>query len=356
MIVPNLSQWIRIGLVCGSSLLLASCGFDRSRYIKANNCNSLFSYERQLKPSAKIEQKFYPVVKQFAGDGLFFVDYFKKLGNKHCGRPAIDYMLFLKGYLRKQPKTDFQSMVDSVGTSVHETAHHYSSLALQFDQSPVAIRYKRAGYGYGRTSYYTPTMGHRHLLHTRTFPARQIEKVIEDKAVFKNSRYTSYISEASQYHVTQQFGIYGLLDEFHAYYYSLMTTNNILQQLDKKAREVSLGDNSFTELGNNDISLSFLEFKLFILSYFRTAEKYHPAIYKQLTRNGELLDVTLSLHDEFANVYNKFVLINLDKKLHDSFKKEREVLVGELARPENIQMLKKLRKANRKYGRKSSAV
>ncbi|MDH5409139.1 MAG: hypothetical protein OEY00_11070 [Gammaproteobacteria bacterium] len=336
----------------GLTVLLAAstaCSFDYAKHAKAQRCSSLFSYERQLKPDPEIEKEFYKVNKRFGGPGIYFVDYFKDMGKKHCGRPAIDYMLFLKGYLRGKPKTDFGSMVDSVGTAIHETAHHYSSLAYQFDQS---IDKRRTRYHLGRTSYYTKEMGLRHLFHTRTFPGKEIAKVIKDKNVFKNSRYAAYIGKASKYHVTQQFGIYGLLDEFHAYYYSLISKNNILKQLDNKQRRIYLKDNTFTELGNNDIDLSFLEFKLFILSYFRVAEEYYPDIYKQLMNYPDLLDVTLIIHDKFEQQYMESQRIYKKDKLHDSFTKERKTLTTELALPEYGQMLNKLRKTRIKLSHK----
>ncbi|MDH5178999.1 MAG: hypothetical protein OEZ39_08360 [Gammaproteobacteria bacterium] len=327
-------------------LMTTACTIDYAKYARAQRCNGLFSYERQVKLDPAIEQEFYKAAKQYSGEGIHFVDYFKRVGRQHCGRPALDYMLYLKGYLHGKPKTDFQSMVSSVGTAIHETAHHYSSMALQFDPQP---RSRRMGYHtFGHTSVYTKSLGLRHLFHTQTFPAKEIHRVIKDKQVLKGSRYTTYIGEASPYHVTQQFGIYGLLDEFHAYYYSIITKNNILKQLNAKQRRVSQGDNTFTELGNNDIDLSYLEFKLFILSYFRTAEQYYPKIYQQLLSNRELIEVVITLHDEFDQAYQESTRIMAEQKQYDSFKKERAILVNELALPENRAMLHKLQEAKQR--------
>ena len=138
---------VAIGFYC---LINATYNLNTNKYQKAQDCAQLFTYKKQFKVSAEVEKTFYQIVKQFAGEGIFFIDYFKTLGTEKCGRPSLSYTRFMDGVSQGKVKTDFQSMVHSVDTSVHETAHHFSSEALRHEKNPRSSGLQQA-YGLGFT-------------------------------------------------------------------------------------------------------------------------------------------------------------------------------------------------------------
>ncbi|MDH5179000.1 MAG: hypothetical protein OEZ39_08365 [Gammaproteobacteria bacterium] len=318
----------------------------------AKSCDNLFKYEQTLKPDPKIEQKFYRVVKRFGGDmGVYFVDFFRDVGRKQCGRPMIQYVTFLRGYLHGQPQTDYQSMVHSVSTAIHETAHLYSAMALAHDRNAVKDKKNLLKRQYSHTSFRTESLGLVHVAHTPVFPAEEIDKVITYPEVKSNHRYAVYIAPSKTSLATQAFGIYGLLDEFHAYYHDSIASNNVLHKMGKKLNRIRTSNNTYNSI-YVDSAGAFLEFKLFILSYFRTAKQYHPETYRQLMQHGELLNVIVSLHDDYEKVYQRGEKLNRRLKLSAIFAEHREVMHRELAVPANRQMLRELREARNRYGKK----
>ncbi|MDH5409460.1 MAG: hypothetical protein OEZ33_04860 [Gammaproteobacteria bacterium] len=339
------------GLVLIISLPLSSCSFDFKKHAKAQRCSKLFAYQRKTKTTPELEQEFYNVNKRFAGEGIFFLDFYRTVGEKHCGEPSNSYVQFVKGISENKPQTEFLSLVRQVDTAIHETAHGFSSDAKKYEHYIAGVNKKGAQSGHGlTTSIYLKKTGIRHLRHTASFPARKITNYIKDQSLLKQARYKVYIQPSLHNHVTQRHGIYGLLDEYHAYYYSVLTDNNILRQLNSEQRRIYTGpDRAFITVGQNDNSLSYLQFTTYILSYFRVAEKEYPAIYQQMLANRELLDVFIALHDNFEKIYRESQrLVKKDKKAKDYFSGQRKALVEELKQPDNQRMLRKIRRENRK--------
>lgn len=340
----NTSQFLSLNTIIVLLFAMTACSVNQDSYARGNPCSVLYQYENRIETSPKIEKDFYAISKRFGGEGIFFLDYFKNIGIQRCGKPSNSYVQFISGILKGEPKLNYKSLVGDVDTAIHETAHWFSDRALSYDKNSANRKKIFSNPELGHTSFYTKAMGIRHLNHTRTFPAKEISEIIKNKNILKQSRFRIYIYPSNKYHVAQQYGVYGLLDEFHAYYYSVLTNNNIIKLMTQKERKIKLKGSSFMMVGSNDLALSFLQFKIYILSYFRTAEKNYPSIYKELINNRELLNILVTIYDEFEDTYKKSKkLSNETSTVGDVFAKEESDLLHESNLPENKKMLLRIR-------------
>ncbi|MES0489984.1 MAG: hypothetical protein ABUK01_08340 [Leptospirales bacterium] len=105
---------------------------------------------------------------------------------------------------------------------------------------------------------------------------------------FKTIRLYTYIL-GSQYMASRQFGIFGLLDEYHAYYHGYRVTQSMV-----KAGIIK-------DLSNEYVS--FAEFTLYILKYLQLAKQKFPAIYKATMKHKEVLETFIRVHDKFEPIF-----------------------------------------------------
>lgn len=98
-------------------------------------------------------------------------------------------------------------------------------------------------------------------------------------------------------------GLYGLLEEFNAYYFGTLASWELYDYYDdnlESGNQDIWSDYKHSLLGN---AMAYYEFRLFISWYLIYAEQNHPEIYKGLTSNLELRS-TFALLD---NRYGKLV-------------------------------------------------
>jgi len=275
----------------------------------------------------------------------------KQIAETYCNSPYIAYYTWISDDTReKKGNNDFMfSLVSDVDTGIHETAHQFCSSAAYIDSEYTTSTRGYLSYSAPSriTSVYLEEWGVHHIIQTPCIPAREISDFIRNKDIMEDSRFTTYISPSSTYQSTQLEGIYGLLDEYHAYYYSLIATTN-------KALDTTL-DSSYEEDGHtysissfSDIYLSFLQFSTYIFTYIRVVESKHPWVYTDIMENRLLLEAIIRIHDAFKMKYDRFVQI-LDSGINtmgsDPFEDEHTLLKAEYELPENQQVLEELRKA-----------
>ena len=313
-------------------------------------CSALYSYKKYVNTNPKLESDFLDLIKRFSPEGYFAVNRVRHIAKKRCGEYGNEYVWYLSGIKKGKPqvKPGFKEMLNDLPTAIHETVHSFVGGAHWFDDSLLiggasnknSYFFKNPPYGRisismdGKSVYYIPR--------TKTFVSRKITPYIKNKIVLKEIRYKTYIDPASPYHVTQQFGVYGLLNEFFAYYHSVLASTNIIVKVPQKKRRIAMpewGKNSFIITSNNNSYISYLQFKLYILTYFRVAQKKYPAIYSGLMNNKKLLKGFVVIEKRFRKQYEKYRKVN--KKLL-SFEKDNKAHMEELNRPENRMMFRKI--------------
>jgi hypothetical protein len=128
---------------------------------------------------------------------------------------------------------------------------------------------------------------------TATFPS--VEAGPAMLSVLQNTqRFQTYIAEARLEHSTQQHGIYGLLNEFTAYYVGNRTAYDMIVHLAKKSK---LDGWAWLEhiTGISGTLTAHQEFRGFILSYLLFARKNRPGIYSEIMANSNLSKAYVAL-------------------------------------------------------------
>ncbi len=134
---------------------------------------------------------------------------------------------------------------------------------------------------------------------TQTFPSKMLASYIpSDRRTF---RYNTYITGTSS---TQSEGIYGLLDEWHAYYRGAFTwfqlRNYYLNQIKSPHDWIGYLSDIY-EL------TAYYEFKYFILTYLLYAKKNQPRIYEQIISNESFKKVFNYVDTEYGKLISGYI-------------------------------------------------
>lgn len=164
-------------------------------------------------------------------------------------------------------------LVGNMGTAVHEVYHAYSSLMGY--QLLVDARLPRAD---GVHAIY---VGGAPLLvrYGPLYPAAEMDTTFPGDA--RSFRYPTYVSPSQPTQSTQSEGVYGLLDEWAAYYHSSRT------QLDfwPWVRDEAPADARLLwsyHVGVQDVWMPHVELKMFVLHYLLHAQRFRPDVYRAL--------------------------------------------------------------------------
>lgn len=133
----------------------------------------------------------------------------------------------------------------------------------------------------------------------QTFPSKMLASYIPpDKRTF---RYSDYITGTSS---TQSEGVYGLLDEWHAYYRGAFTwfqlRNYYLNQIKNPQDWIGYFSDIY-EL------TAYYEFKYFILTYLLYAKKNQPRIYEQIINNESFKKVFNYVDTEYGRLISDYI-------------------------------------------------
>lgn len=204
---------------------------------------------------------------------------------KEYGEPEIEDLVH--GNTVKEFITD-------VSTVVHEGYHRY--LGVHSGYFDTAIIYR-----------INDTLSFR-VKNFKTFPSKEINNIVPAATQKKVFRYKTYISEADKYHVTQQFGVLGLLEECVAYYQSLATEISLFGYY-KDTYGWKNPEPWMNYLGNMaSFRYGITEFELFISWYLQYAKAKHPLTYRDIINNNGLKRLFIFIESEntrLAGVYDQ---------------------------------------------------
>lgn len=192
---------------------------------------------------------------------------------------------------------DELALVDSLNTVVHETCHVYASRMVYI--------LKKNKPGQNIDNYYTYYTGDTNILVARvkTFPAREMAALIPENC--RDFRYKEYVAGDNENQSTQQHGIYGLLDESNSYYHGTQTSYDLLpwykdhanQDLDIWLKYIQSVDSTYK---------AHLEFKLFMLAYFRYAKQNHPEVYRQIVADKEFKAAFIAIDRNWTRLITSY--------------------------------------------------
>lgn len=174
--------------------------------------------------------------------------------------------------------------ISNVSTVVHEAYHDYL----------------------GRhSSYYDSAMHYRindtlsfDVRNFKTFPSVEINNIVPAAVRKRVFRYDTYIDTKEKFHVTQQFGILGLLEEAVAYYHSF-NTEILLFHFYKDKYGWKKPDKWMSYLGGMaSFRFAITEFELFMSWYLQYAKSKHPSAYRDIITSKGLKKLVTFLHNE----------------------------------------------------------
>jgi hypothetical protein len=189
---------------------------------------------------------------QYSPDGYYIVDTYRN-EVKH----GTDFMEYYNG-------TTEALRMDSFNVIVHEISHGYTSEIKGYLSVYMFISREE--------SIEVPI--------TDVFPSRKMASSFPDN--LKTFRF-DYIDNDRQDLGTQLQGVYGLLDEFNAYYLGTKTSFELLPYYLNQGINADWG--IFFNTVNGTL-YGILEFKLYILKYLIFAEEHYPEIYSGIIANS----------------------------------------------------------------------
>lgn len=180
-----------------------------------------------------------------------------------------------------------------VSLAVNTMAHEYQSrMAL------ATLAEKQTAPG--KEQYRAYFLGDATLLvkQTPTFPAREMQGLFPPE--LRTDRFATYVFPSGNIN-TQTSGVYGLLDEFNAYYLSTRTAFDFLPYF--QAAPAPTADSwlaAFTLI--NRQYFAGAEFKLAILNYLRYAKEKHPDVYAGLLANAGFKQAVLEIDARYGKL------------------------------------------------------
>lgn len=253
---------------------------------------------------------------------------------------SADFMM----YIDSREET---GLVHKVNLIVHEMCHDYTKRMVPF------VSGKATG---DITDYFAFYVGAKETVlvkKTKIFITNKMASSFpKDLRTF---RFNDYINNTSEYLGSQVNGVYGLLDEYNAYYHGTKSTTDMYPYFKNKMPQTRKTWEKYIE-NIGDSLLGCYEFKLYTLKYILYAEKRYPHIYKKIVSNKQFKKVFTKIDknvDGLIKTYNKNILNictilkgrGLDSKISDGtlyigssqievFVNQRKRLIKELGKKE----------------------
>lgn len=193
---------------------------------------------------------------------------------RHCKAKGEDFLFWYFPH---------DTIASGINLAVHEEAHSYF-----WDKSPSG----------NSTAYLMPDFSSKVVYHTSVFSSNEIADLIP--AHLRTIRYDTYIGDYDPNLAAQAEGVYGLLNEFNAYYWGTRAA-------------VSLYDYYVTQPLNEDMWLEFstncsssytgyAEFRYYLLTYLLYARDNHPAVYNAILANDDFRQAFTTLDEAFIQL------------------------------------------------------
>lgn len=225
-----------------------------------------------------------------------------------------------KQYIEK----DSIGFAEEINVIVHETTHKYTS-----DKNN----------GKGLTFY----NGANDVLvnGNNVFMTKEIASTIPDN--FRTYRFNDYINPTDTNIGAQVNGVYGLLNEFNAYYWGTKASYDLFNYYTQK----NTNKDWIEYINGNGDYLAYAEFKFYILKYLLYAKQNHPDIYQSIINNTNFKTAFNSLDNNFYNLSQNCIerdkdIIkskNFNSVYLDFYKHDYDLLMNEMNKNEYQQML-----------------
>lgn len=183
--------------------------------------------------------------------------------------------------------TTVEGMMNEFDTFIHETTHGYE--------------WKIEGATFMTTGYYIGPGTHVVVQRTPVYNSNELNRFVPDSLQEKIFRYGVYVGDKSNVS-SQVHGIYGMLNEFSAYYHQTQFAADLRPWFEQRfgfSDETPWTDYYFNAMGNGVVA--FYEFRLFMGWYLVYAKAHHPEMYEELMNNTQMRVAFTLLYRQFKS-------------------------------------------------------
>ena len=211
-------------------------------------------------------------------------------------------------------------VMGSMNTMVHESHHEFTGayyLKLLEDDLPEDFD--------GRKSYRSFFLSADEIILVRLddlYNAHELKNDIPKS--MRTFRFDPYIIPRDRYLSSQVSGIYGLINEFNAYYQgTLMIMKMYPRYLEISRQNIKALQSFVQHIGHS--YAAFYEFKYFSLMYLKRAEDRYANVYRAALANQALREVYTKVHHRYKTLIDEYdqLLLKIVSDLNaDGFKAE----------------------------------
>lgn len=194
-----------------------------------------------------------------------------------------------------------KGIIESLNTVVHETMHGFTSrYAYMLLEELGADNYE---FGDHYSAFFLDKEDIYLVKHTEVFTSNKLKQEIPKN--LRTFRFNPYITPKDNNLGSQVQGIYGLMDEWNAYYHGTKTAYDLFEYYKDKAS----GDKKvYLEHVSNlaGTYFAYYEFKYYILKYLELAKSDHPEVYKGIMDNENLRKAYTAIDTDFSTLLGQF--------------------------------------------------
>ena len=250
-------------------------------------------YATDSKPNldcAVTEDNLMALVSTYDSDAYYILQTQKELGDN------------LNSYLNKNVR-----LIQSVDMTVHEEFHAYS-----YTHGTYTAKTKRSAYYLGNKK--RVTVKQTNVFHT-DLATRHIAKK------YRTFRYKTYVKKGVKL-TSNVDAVYGLLNEFSAYYWGMHTMESLYPYLKQESVSTSDWTSFISSYCNN--KNAYAEFYYYTLVYLDYAKRQKPSVYKKIMTNKNFVTTFYTTQQQYEKLIKQYEkdLNALSKKYNgSSFKK-----------------------------------
>lgn len=265
--------------------------------------------------AASTRETILQLLKDYSPSGHYLVTRVQDLPEKkelYLGAKKIEVPILKEDLMTWVHGDTEKDILTSIADVVHEMCHYYTdNMAYRL----LTERKVKVSFEDYYEAYYTGGKNDILVKRTKVFNTREIAAAIPES--LRTFRF-SYVN-ADKPRASQLLGIYGLLDEFNAYYYGTKTAVDMYPHYrDKMEPGLDRWVLFFDEV--DSVSFAYPEFKFFILKYLLYARTNHPQVYQEMIKNRELFQAFFTIDQNFAQLMAEYFKIK--EEIYESLRQE----------------------------------
>ena len=253
------------------------------------------------KPDGDISGEIKKILYNYSPTGAYIIDSVAQLSKKTPGE-------LISVWLREDG--DF---IGSLNLAVHEICHMYTGSVAEYEKIYNGIRYTAQNYEFDENNniIYSDV----YIVDGNPVTVKYGDQTIKTEAVtsslpvyLKSASWELYVSPGNENSANLD-GVYGMLNEIHAYYRAFNSVIDCFEYLTGYIDEYGYNeDYPLSYFGSlyNDISI-FYEFKFWTLEYLSYLKEQHPGGYRAVMDDENYKRVFIHINDNFEYAINNIV-------------------------------------------------